>query len=136
MTAADLLAASRLWSDTAGVELAEGDSEPELALYLQRNPGLSFVALAGETLVGAVLAGHDGRRGLLYHLSVAPTHRGAGIARELVAQSQRALQAAKIKRVLILVARDNQGGLDFWKKLGWENLGFAQPMAIDIDAGP
>ena len=136
LAATDLPAALRLWAVAEGVELAEGDSEPELVAYLQRNPGISFAAFRGGILAGAVLAGHDGRRGFLYHLAVAPAHRGAGIGRELVGRSLAALTAAKISRVLILVARDNAGGRDFWSKLGWEHLDFAQPMAVDIADRP
>jgi N-acetylglutamate synthase len=88
----DLPAARELWAISDGVELAEGDDPPELSRYLQRNPGMSQVALMEHRLVGAVLAGHDGRRGFLYHLAVHPSARCSGIGRELV---QRCLQALK-----------------------------------------
>jgi N-acetylglutamate synthase len=132
MTEADLPAARQLWSEVEGVELAEGDSVDELAGYLRRNPGMSFVVIAGERLVGAVLAGHDGRRGFLYHLGVSGEHRGAGLGRALAERSLAALKDAGVVRVLILVSRDNQLGEKFWIKQGWEPLTFAQPMGMDL----
>jgi ribosomal protein S18 acetylase RimI-like enzyme len=114
------------------VELAEGDSVEELTQYLRRNPGFSFVAIVSEQLVGAVLAGHDGRRGLLYHLAVSREHRGAGLGRALVTRSIAALKGAGVVRVLILVSRDNPIGEKFWSKQGWEALTFAQPMGFDL----
>lgn len=132
MTVADLEPARRLWSETEGVELAEGDSVAELSRYLARNPGQSFVALRDGLLVGAVLGGHDGRRGLLYHLSVASTARGAGLGRELAQRSLAALKSAGITRVLILVARDNEIGRKFWLRQGWDPLEFAEPMGLDL----
>lgn len=125
MTADDLPAARRLWTETEGVELAEGDSVEELSQYLLRNPDMSFVAVAGEQLVGATLAGHDGRRGLLYHLAVSREHGGAGLGRALVTRLIAALKGAGVVRVLILVSRDNPIGEKFWSKQGWEPLTFA-----------
>jgi ribosomal protein S18 acetylase RimI-like enzyme len=132
MTAADLPPARQLWIETEGVELAEGDSVEDLKRYLLRNPGMSFVAVAGERLVGAVLAGYDGRRGLLYHLAVARDQRGAGIGRALVERLLAALKNAGAVRMLILVARDNPAGEKFWSKQGWEALTFAEPMGLDL----
>jgi hypothetical protein len=62
----------------AAVEVAEGDSEQEVKEYLLRNPGLSRVAVNGDMIVGAALCGYDGRRGLIYHLAVAPAYPREG----------------------------------------------------------
>jgi len=132
LTEADLPAARVLWTHAEGVELAEGDSEPELAAYLRRNPGASQVAFAGSRLVGAVLAGHDGRRGFVYHLAVASAARSHGLGRELVSRALAALKAQGVRRVLLLVARDNAGGRAFWVRSGWAPLEFAEPMGIDL----
>jgi N-acetylglutamate synthase len=132
MIEADLPAARQLWDDAAGVELAEGDSLEELRYYLWRNPGMSFVATVEDRVVGAVLAGHDGRRGFLYHLAVSREQQGARIGRTLVAHSLAALKAERVARVLILVSRDNELGQKFWSQQGWEPLTFAQPMGIDL----
>ncbi len=135
MIAADLPAARELWAACDGVELAEGDSEGELIAYLARNQGMSFVAIVEGVLVGAILAGHDGRRGLIYHLAVDPRCRGVGTGRGLVDMALAALRRARISRVLILVAMDNGLGRRFWTKSGWEELTFAAPMAFDLTAG-
>lgn len=132
MTTTDLEAACSLWSNTNGVELAEGDSVEELSRYLLRNPGSSFVAWHDGKLVGAVLAGHDGRRGFLYHLAVSVDCRGRGIGRALVTHALSALKTAGMARVLILVAQDNPSGREFWSGQGWEPLDFAEAMGIDL----
>ena len=59
-----------LWSETEGMQLREADSEENIGKYLERNPNLSFVALEGEQIVGAILVGTDGRRGYIQHLSL------------------------------------------------------------------
>lgn len=132
MRTADLRSARLLWSHAEGVELAEGDSPAELAGYLRRNPGASQVALAGKRLVGAVLAGHDGRRGFIYHLAVDPGCRGHGLGRQLVTRALAVLKKRGLRRVLLLVAQDNQAGRAFWLRCGWEDLEIAVPMGIDL----
>ncbi len=111
--------------------LSHGDSPEQLERYLMRNPGLSHAAFIGEELIGAVLAGHDGRRGLLYHLAVRPSAQGAGVGRRLVKLSLAGLKAAGITRVLILVLRENEVGKSFWDRQGWEEIAQAIPMAIE-----
>jgi ribosomal protein S18 acetylase RimI-like enzyme len=121
-----------VWNLAEGVEVAEGDSKEEIRAYLLRNPGLSRVAEDNGTIVGAVLCGHDGRRGLIYHLAVVPAHHGKGIGKLLVQECVTRLRAAGIVRALILVAGDNSGAHSFWLRTGWEDVPGAMLMGIDL----
>jgi ribosomal protein S18 acetylase RimI-like enzyme len=132
MTSEDLPAAHGLWAETPGVELAEGDRVDELEAYLRRNRDLSQVAFFGSQLIGAVLVGHDGRRGILYHLAVIEGHRGNGIGRKLVENGLIALKSEGVSRALLLVDRENENGSKFWKSMGWEPLSFAEAMGTDL----
>ena len=74
-----------LWIHTPGMGLNTADDSKEgIARYLKRNPTTCFVAESGNKVVGALLAGHDGRRGYLYHAAVLPEfqRQGAGRARD------------------------------------------------------
>ncbi len=109
----------RLWSQTAGMSLHdEDDSRERIELYLKRNPGLCFVAVAENRVVGAVLCGHDGRRGILRHLAVEPRYRNQGIARELIAKVIASLREQGINKCNIYVLDNNAEGLEFWKHFG------------------
>jgi N-acetylglutamate synthase len=109
-----------LYRGCPGVGLSAGDSAPEIAAFLARNPGCSAVIETPAGLVvGAVLCGHDGRRGFLYHLAVHPDERGHGLGRALVKYSVAALRGARISRVSIHVFAHNAEGAKFWAKLGW-----------------
>ena len=121
-----------LWNLVEGIEVAEGDSKEEIRAYLLRNPGLSRVAEENGTIVGAVLCGHDGRRGLIYHLAVAPAYHGKGIGKLLVQECVTHLRAAGIVRALIFVAGDNAGAHSFWLRIGWEDVPGAILMGIDL----
>ena len=128
---ADYDAAKKLWKRVEGVEVAEGDSRRDLEKYLRRNPGLSRVAEEGSQLVGAVLCGHDGRRGLIYHLAIYPEYRRQALGKRLVRECLIALRKEGIKRAIILVAKNNPSGRSFWRSCGWEDLPEATAMGID-----
>ena len=130
---ADYEAAVELWSRVEGVEIAEGDSKEDIASYLVQNPGLSRVAENNGAIVGASLCGHDGHRGYIYHLAVAPECRGRGIGRKLVAECLEGLRRFGLKRALILVATDNPQGEAFWLRYGWEEVPDAKVMGIDLE---
>jgi ribosomal-protein-serine acetyltransferase len=121
MNPTDVREALNLWNATEGMGLSPEETEPMLAAFLARNPGLSAVARSPDgALLGAVLAGHDGRRGFLYHLAVAPTHRGKGGGRALAAFALAGLRAAGIARTSLLVYANNEAGQAFWRHLDWE----------------
>ncbi len=120
MHPSDLPAVLALWQTCEGVGLSPGDEIESLTVMLARNPGLGAVAVdSASAIVGAVLVGHDGRRGYLYHLAVRVDHRGQGIGRALVEASLAGLRAAGIQRCTIMVFDDNEAAACFWKKLGW-----------------
>jgi N-acetylglutamate synthase len=113
-------AAYALWGASEGIGLSEADTRENIAKYLRRNPGQSFVALDGTVLVGAVLCGNDGRRSFLHHLAVAPTHRRQGVGRTLVQRALDAQAAEGMRKCHIFVVAANEEGRRFWAREGWE----------------
>ena len=73
----------------------------------------------GIEIVGTILAGHDGRRGFLYHVAVSPDHQGQGIGRRLTEAAMEALSREGIFKTALVVFADNDGGNEFWEKLGF-----------------
>ena len=122
MTIDDFEEVTTLWSRTEGLSLSEDDSRDRLTVYLSRNPGLSFVAFMDGQLVGTVLCGHDGRRGVLRHLAVTEQCRGSGIARELVNRSIAELARQEIHKCNLYVLDSNPSAKRFWEHLGWYHL--------------
>ena len=108
-----------LWKKSDGITLDSSDSREPIETYLLRNPGLSFVAREGNVLAGAVLGGHDGRRGFLHHLAVAPEFRGRGTGRHLAELVVTALQHLGILKCHLFVHANNHRALSFWKRVGW-----------------
>jgi putative acetyltransferase len=88
--------------------------------FLKRNPGMSFIARYKGNVVGAILSGHDGRRGYVYHLAVREDFRNKGVGRQLVDKCVVALKNAGIKKCHILVFNNNLDGINFWNAVGWK----------------
>ena len=108
-----------LWRSDPGVGLSDADSRKGIAAYLENNPGMPAVARDGDGLVGAVLCGHDGRRGYITHLAVADSRRREGIGRELTEWCMDRLREHGIDKCHVLVFGDNGGALAYWRAAGW-----------------
>ena len=70
-------------------------------------------------VVGAILCGHDGRRGCLYHVCVHEDYRMHGIGRAMVVHCMNALQHEGINKVSLIAFTKNDIGNAFWKQIGW-----------------
>jgi ribosomal protein S18 acetylase RimI-like enzyme len=108
-----------LWQESEGIELSEVDSKDDITRFLERNPGLSFVARDNAQLVGVVLCSHDGRRGYIDQLAVRKSHRRQGIGKGLVDRCLFNLMRSGIHKWHLFVLEDNQDAIAFWNKLGW-----------------
>lgn len=119
MTIDDYEAAIALWSESEGVRLRDADSREGIEKYLLRNPGLSFVAEEDGELAGTIMAGHDGKRGYVQHLSVADAHRREGIAARLVSLCLEALKHEGILKSHLMILPENEAAKQFWASQGW-----------------
>lgn len=123
MTPEDYPALFAVWNSVPGFNRglrSLDDSEAGIQKYLKRNPSTCFVAeIAGE-IIGGILAGHDGRRGYIYHAVVLPEHQGKGVGKQLTDAACDALRAEGIHRAGMLVYAGNQQGNAFWESQGWQ----------------
>ena len=110
----------KLWKKIKGFAIRSiDDSEEGVKRFLARNPGISVVAEENGRIVGAILCGHDGRRGCLYHVCVDPDWRLRGIGKEMVVFCMNALHNEGINKVSLIAFTQNDIGNAFWKEIGW-----------------
>ena len=121
---------------TPEMRIRDADSREAIARYLERNPGLSFTAWDGDDLVGCAMCGHDGRRGYLQHVIVAPSHRGRGVARELVTRCLDGLEALGILKTHIDVFADNELANTYWTRRGWQRRHEINRYSFNRSASP
>ncbi len=115
------------------------DSIEGIGRYLERNPNTSFVALDHGKLAGAILCGHDGRRGYIQHMSVNPEFRRRGIGTKLLNRALDALKAEHIHKAALVAFKQNALGNAFWESMGfslredlnYRNMSLAEMIRFD-----
>lgn len=112
-----------LWQASEGIGLSASDQKDDIAAFLKRNPGLSFVAHDGDQLVGAALCGHDGRRGYIHHLAVRDSHQRQGLGKRITNHCLVALGEIGIDKCHLFVFNQNQVAIAFWEDIGWTRRG-------------
>lgn len=120
MNAGDYEEVYALWNSIKGFGIRSVDDSKEgIERFLKRNPTTSVVAVEDGQLVGAILCGHDGRRGCLYHVCVKEGWRKRGIGSSMVKACMEALRAEQISKVSLIAFTKNDAGNAFWKEIGW-----------------
>lgn len=109
-----------LWKQIHGFGIRSVDDSREgIDRFLKRNPTTSVVAVDEDKIVGAILCGHDGRRGCLYHVCVDENYRMRGIGKSMVVFAMEALKKEKINKVSLIAFTKNDIGNAFWNEIGW-----------------
>lgn len=109
-----------LWKTIKGFGIRSiDDSREGVERFIKRNPTTSIVAEADGKIVGAILCGHDGRRGCFYHVCVHEEYRKHGIGKQMAVEAMRALQREHINKVCLIAFKSNEVGNHFWKSVGW-----------------
>ena len=121
MTVGDYPEVRALWMSIQGFAIRSiDDSREGVERFLRRNPTTSVVARVNGELVGAILCGHDGRRGCFYHVCVREDFRRCGIGKAMVLFCTRALRRENISKVSLIAFTSNDAGNAFWQELGWQ----------------
>ena len=103
-----------------GVRVSRSDSLNEIEKKITRDPDLFLVAESGGAIVGSVIGGFDGRRGLVYHLAVAASFREMGIGTRLMDELESRLRSKGCLKCYLLVTLDNLEVEAYYKKRGWQ----------------
>jgi ribosomal protein S18 acetylase RimI-like enzyme len=112
-----------LWKNAGpGIHLGKSDSLVEIGKKLQRDPDLFILAEQDGSLVGAVMGGYDGRRGLMYHLAVDPSVRQQGIGQALTNELEKRLQAKGCIKCYLLLVPGNDTARLFYEDHGWNPM--------------
>ena len=112
-----------LWNSIErGVRLGRSDSFTEVEKKISRDPDLFLVAESDGEIIGAVMGGFDGRRGLIYHLAVASAFRGRGIGSGLMDEVESRLRDRGCLKCYLLVTLDNIEVAEYYTQRGWQAM--------------
>lgn len=119
----DYDAVALLWkSIEKGIVFGRSDTWDEIAKKVARDPDLFLVAENDNELIGTIIGGFDGRRGLIYHLAVAGAYREKGIGSQLLAEVEKRLQAKGCLKCYLMVFSDNVEAAQFYEHHGWQHM--------------
>ena len=112
-----------LWSSMEkGVRVSRSDTAPEIEKKIARDPDLFLVAECENKIIGSVIGGYDGRRGLIYHLAVDSAFRGQGIGSRLMDEVESRLRDKGCLKCYLLIAADNYDVEDYYQARGWQPM--------------
>jgi ribosomal protein S18 acetylase RimI-like enzyme len=119
----DYVHALKLWgSIEVGVHVGRSDTLEEIQKKLKRDPDLFLVAEVNGEIVGTVIGGYDGRRGMIYHLAVHQDVREQGVGAMLLYEVEKRLQTKGCLKCYLLVLADNENAIQFYKNRSWHEM--------------
>jgi ribosomal protein S18 acetylase RimI-like enzyme len=130
----DYPAARLLWENAGpGIHLRRSDDPDEIQKKLRRDPDLFLIAESDDKMVGTVVGGFDGRRGMVYHLAVSEQYRRKGIGALLMNELEHRLKLKGCIRCYLLVTVENESAMDFYKKRGWSHMDYVYTFGKDLE---
>jgi ribosomal protein S18 acetylase RimI-like enzyme len=113
----------KLWNAMEiGVQVGRSDAPEEIQKKLQRDPDLFLVAEENNEIIGTIIGGFDGRRGMIYHLAVQANMRGQGIGTALLKEVEQRLQARGCKKCYLLITVENTDAVQFYEQQNWREM--------------
>jgi len=107
-----------LWKDS-GLSLGASDTKEQVERLRKMNPDLFLVGIENNKIIAVVVGAFDGRRGYVHHLAVDDAYRMKGYGRKMMEELHKLFSEKKIVKVHLFVEVENQGVLEFYKKIGW-----------------
>lgn len=108
-----------LWETVFGYEAAHNNPRVVIDKKIAEQDDLFFVAIAGISIVGTVMAGYDGHRGWIYSLAVSPSRRREGIGSRLIDTAERALSDRGCVKINLQIMEGNESVAAFYTSLGY-----------------
>ena len=97
-------------------------NDPARDIAFARNGAESDILIARQNgaLVASVMVGHDGHRGVVYYVAVAPEKQSRGYGKQVMAAAENWLKARGVWKLNLLVRAENEKVRGFYEKLGYE----------------
>lgn len=108
-----------LWSEAFPNDPPRNRAIHAIPEKLAVQPELFFVALAGDAVIGTVMAGYDGHRGWLYAVAVRRAAHRSSVGTALVRHAEAALRALGCAKINLQVRSGNEAVVRFYERLGY-----------------
>lgn len=122
LTADDYDAVSQLWQQAGlHVRLGGRDSREQFARQVADDRQTVIGVRDGDRLVGVVITTHDGRKGWINRLAVAPDYQRQGIARRLIGEAEQVLKSQGMQVIAALIEDWNKPSLALFAQAGYSD---------------
>lgn len=101
---------TRPWND-AVKDIAFARGKPNSEVLAARLDGV---------LAASVMVGHDGHRGIVYYVSVAPELRGRGYGRQVMEAAEAWLRQRGVWKLNLILRAENEKVRGFYEALGYQ----------------
>jgi len=118
LTLSDYPSLIEIWKE-AGFKIGKSEEKQEVEKFLQTNPNTSLGIYINDTLIGCILGGYDGRRGLIHHFAVRKEHQGKGYGKALLNQLMAIFKENGVVKVSFWVKKDNTQVIPFYERNGF-----------------
>jgi hypothetical protein len=115
----DVDAVVALWT-ACGLTRPWNDPYKDIAFARAGGESTILVGEVDGSLSATVMVGHDGHRGMLYYVAVAPALQGRGHGKAAVRAAEDWLGKRGVWKVNLLVRSENQKVRGFYEALGYE----------------
>jgi ribosomal protein S18 acetylase RimI-like enzyme len=102
---------TRPWNDPAS----------DIEFCLRSENSILMVGIAGgeSQIVATAMVGHDGHRGWIYYVAVAPEHQEKGAGREMLAHAEAWLSQRGVPKAMLMIRETNRKVIGFYQRLGY-----------------
>ncbi len=109
-----------LWEDCR-LTRSWNDPDRDLALMLASEANAAvFVGEHEGRLLASCFVGHDGHRGWLYYLAIAPAEQRSGLGSRLVRHCERWLDGQGVAKCQVMIREENLAAKRFYQRIGYE----------------
>ena len=113
-----------LWRQ-AGLTRPWNDPEADLRRAADGSTSTVLAIVEAGALLATAVVGHDGHRGWMYYLAVAPSHQRSGLGRQMVRACEQELRVRGVPKIQLMVRAENAAATAFYRRLGYDDAGVA-----------
>ncbi len=107
-----------LWHIT-GIARPWNDPAEDLRRAMRGTASTVLACTERNELLGTAMVGHDGHRGWVYYLAVAPGHQQQGVGRRLMEACEEWVRNRGIGKIQVMIRHSNTNVLGFYQRLGY-----------------
>ncbi len=111
-----------LWR-ACGLVVSYNDPASDYRFALaKQNSDILVGVIPGEKIIASAMVGHDGHRGWLYYVAVAPDHRSKGFGRAMVRAAEEWLATRGVAKAQLMVRETNTQVAAFYERVGFKTI--------------